>query len=106
VNRIERDEATYGDDIFSHFRSMPGELGELPCIDKTMSPVILWTILPSFRKKLQRWKKKLKSKSVTIFSLKHRTHMCVKHLYLPKNWVEDGNMGSSLADKPITRSNI
>jgi hypothetical protein len=52
VNILEREEETYGDDIFSHFRSMPGKLGELPCIDETMSPVILWTIFPSFRKKL------------------------------------------------------
>jgi len=32
--------------------------------------------------------------------------MCVEHLYLPKNWVEDDNMCSSLADEPVTSNNI
>jgi len=55
---LKREEETYGNNIFPHLRSMPGEFSELPCIDKTMSPSMLWAILPS-RKKLQRWKEKV-----------------------------------------------
>jgi len=45
-------DVAYRDNIFPYFSSMPGKLGELPCVNQAVSSVVFWTIFSSFGKQL------------------------------------------------------
>lgn len=47
-------EVASGNDITSHFCSLPREFGKLPSVDQAVGLVMIWTFVSTFGKKLKK----------------------------------------------------